>query len=176
MATDEVAPAPGDVQFRIADRTDVDSMADAHRDSIRSLGATHYPRAVVAEWAAVVDGHLYLQAMDRGEVFFIATTTGPNGPMILGFASDYRIDGTVHGVSAYVRGSAVRRGIGTRLLTMAETFGRTQGATAVHIEASLGAVDFYRANGFVAVSEGDVGLPSGFRMACVFMRKELQAG
>jgi GNAT superfamily N-acetyltransferase len=163
-----------ELRFRVADEADVDSMADAHRDSIRSLGAKHYPPAVIEEWVDVVDGGLYLQAMHRGEVFFIATTTtGSNGLKVLGFASDYRIDGTLHGTSVYVRGSAARRGIGSRLLRMAEAFGRSRGATAVQIESSLGAVEFYRANGFAETGSGDIGLPSGFRMACVFMHKEL---
>ena len=56
---------------------------------------------------------------------------------------------------------------------MAEAFGRARGATAVQIEASLGAVEFYKRHGFVETVHGDVALPSGFQMPCVFMRKEL---
>jgi hypothetical protein len=56
---------------------------------------------------------------------------------------------------------------------MAETFGRARGATAVQIEASLGAVEFYKRQGFVETARGDVALPSGFKMPCLFMRKEL---
>ena len=64
-----------DLDVRRATEEDVDAIADAHRDSIRELGSRHYAPAIVNEWAGVVHPELYLQAMDRGEVFFIATGT-----------------------------------------------------------------------------------------------------
>lgn len=94
--------------------------------------------------------------------------------VVLGFSSDYAIEGGRHGTSAYVRRVAARRGIGSRLLTLAEAFGRARGASSVEIEASLGAVEFYKRHGFVETDRGEVTLPSGFRMPCVFMRKELR--
>ena len=162
-----------ELEFRRATESDVEGIADAHRDSILQLGSAHYAEAIVNEWAAVVNPRLYLDAMRRGEVFFIATTKMAERPMVLGFSSDYVITGTTHGTSAYVRGAAARRGIGSRLLALAESFGRGRGATAIEIEASLGAIEFYQRHGFVETARGDVTLPSGFAMPCVFMRKEL---
>lgn len=111
--------------------------------------------------------------MGRGEVFFIATGALAGHAAVLGFSSDYVIDGGRHGTSAYIRGVAARQGIGSPLLSLAESFGRARGATSVEIEASLGAVEFYRRHGFVEMKRGDVALPSGFRTPCVFMRKDL---
>lgn len=167
------APEPVHLEFRQATPADFDGMAEAHRDSIQQLGGRFYPEPIIEEWAGVVTPRLYLDAMDRGEVFFIATGTIAAQPLVLGFSSDYVIRGTTHGTSAYVRAAAARRRIASRLLTMAESFGRGRDATSIEIEASLGAVDFYRAHGFVETGRGDVPLPSGFRMPCVFMRKEL---
>ena len=163
-----------DLDLRRATKSDVDGIADAHRDSIVQLGSQYYAPAIVSEWAGVVSRRLYLDAMDRGEVFFIATRAVAGHPSVLGFSSDYVISGTTHGTSAYVRPVAARRRIGSRLLAMAESFGRSRGATAFHIEASLGAVEFYKGHGFVETARGDVALPSGFQMPCVFMRKELR--
>jgi GNAT superfamily N-acetyltransferase len=163
-----------ELDLRRATASDVDLMADAHRDSIRQLGAKYYVPAIVNEWARVVNPGLYLDAMGRGEVFFIATGTVAEHPMVLGFSSDYVISGTTHGTSVYVRAVVARRRVGSRLLALAESFGKVRGATAVQIEASLGAVDFYRCHGFVESARGDVTLPSGFLMPCVFMRKELR--
>jgi GNAT superfamily N-acetyltransferase len=163
-----------DLDFRRATEGDVEAMADAHRDSITALGSQHYAPAVVSEWAGVVRPELYLEAMSDGEAFFIATGTAAGLAMVLGFSSDYVIDGGRHGTSAYVRPGAARRGVGSHLLGLAESFGRARGATAVEIEASLGAVEFYTHHGFVETARGDVALPSGFRMPCVFMRKGLQ--
>ena len=47
------------------------------------------------------------------------------------------------------------------------------GATSIHVDASLAAVAFYRANGFGEVGRGNHRLRSGRDMACVFMRKTL---
>lgn len=163
-----------DLDLRRATEKDVDAIADAHRDSITELGSQHYALAIVKEWAGVVRPELYLQAMNRGEVFFIATGTVAGRPMVLGFSSDYAIDGGRHGTSAYVRRSAARQGIGSRVLALAESFGRARGASSIEIEASLGAVEFYKRHGFVETARGDVALPSGFRLPCVFMRKELR--
>jgi GNAT superfamily N-acetyltransferase len=163
-----------DLAFRRATESDADEIADAHRDAILHLGSPYYAPAIVAAWAQVVGPPLYLDAMDRGEVFFIATGTVAGHSMVLGFTSDYVLEGTTHGTSAYVRPVAARRRVGSRLLAMAESFGKARGATAVQLEASLGAVSFYAQHGFVETGRGDVALPSGFRMPCVFMRKELR--
>ena len=163
-----------ELEFRRATESDVDGMADAHRDSILQLGSEYYVPAIVNEWAGVVNPGLYVDAMGRGEVFFIATGTLGGQTMVLGFSSDYVISGTTHGTSVYVRPVAARRRIGSRLLELAESFGSSRGATAVQIEASLGAVEFYKRHGFVETARGDVALPSGFQMPCVFMRKELR--
>ena len=163
-----------DLDFRRATESDVDGMADVHRDSILRLGAQFYAPAIVDEWVGVVNPRLYVEAMARGEVFFIATGTLGGDSIILGFSSDYVISGATHGTSAYVHPAAARRHVGSRLLELAESFGRARGATAVQIEASLGAVQFYKRHGFVETARGDVALPSGFHMPCVFMRKELR--
>ena len=131
-----------DLDFRRATESDVDGIADAHRDSILQLGSQYYVPAIVNDWAGVVSRRLYLDAMDRGEVFFIATGAVAGHQLILGFSSDYVISGTTHGTSAYVRPVAARRRVGSRLLALSESFGRSRGATAVQIEASLGAVEF----------------------------------
>jgi putative acetyltransferase len=163
-----------EITFRRATELDVEAMADAHRDSILQLGSKYYVPAIVNEWAAVVNPRLYLDAMGSGEVFFIATGRVAEHPMVLGFSSDYVVTGTTHGTSAYVRPVAARRRIGSRLLALAESFGRARDARAMQIEASLGAIEFYQCHGFVETARGNVPLPSGFAMPCVFMRKELR--
>jgi len=160
-------------QTRRADSSDVEAIAAAHRDSILSIGPAFYPPNVVADWQAGISRDLYLDAMERGEVFFIATGSLQDRPIVLGFASDYPIEGTKHGASVYVRGSAARRGIGSALLRLAEAHGVRNGATSIEIEASLAGVEFYRANGFVEIGHGEIQLRTGRTIGCVFMRKDL---
>ena len=161
--------------FRAAP-SDAEDMALAHRDSIRSIGPGFYPANVVADWEEGIAGNVYLRAMKGGEVFFIATGEIDGERLVLGFASDYRVEGSKHGTSVYVRGIAARRGIGSALLRLAEAHAAANGAGSVEVEASLAGVEFYRANGFTEVRRGETRLMSGRPIACVFMRKNVGTG
>jgi GNAT superfamily N-acetyltransferase len=161
------------VETRRAQPADVDAIALAHLDSIRSIGPRFYPPSVVDDWQEGVSGALYLKAMEGGEVFFIATGEIDGQELVLGFASDYRLEGSRHGTSVYVRGLAARQGIGAMLLALAESHAREAGATSIHIDASLAGLEFYRANGFAETGRGEICLTTGKLIACVFMRKDL---
>jgi ribosomal protein S18 acetylase RimI-like enzyme len=113
--------------------------------------------------------------MDGGEIFFIAVGEIDGADAVLGFASDYVRNGSHHGTSVYVRGTAARRGIGSTLFRLAEAEAITRGATSIHIEASLAGVDFYKSHGFVEVSRGYTHLMSGKSIDCVFMEKTLRS-
>ena len=164
-----------DLETRPAQPFDADGIALAHRDSIQSIGPAFYPPNVVEDWSEGLTGDLYLKAMDRGEVFFVAIGTIAGAHLVLGFATDYWIDGLMHGTSVYVRGAAARCGIGSQLLALAEGHAVANGAAEIHVEASLAGVEFYRANGFIETGPGETRLTSGRPIACVFMRKSLVA-
>jgi putative acetyltransferase len=164
----------GAVQIRRADATDAEGIAAAHLDSIRSIGPRFYPPATVNAWGAGLTPALYLQAMDAGEVFYIALGAIDGQPAVLGFAT-HRVDGHEHGTAVYVRGRAARRGLGAALYRRAEADAVAAGATSIQVDASLAAVEFYRANGFEEVGRGTHRLSSGAPMACVYMRKILPA-
>jgi ribosomal protein S18 acetylase RimI-like enzyme len=164
-----------DLDFRRAVPSDADALAEAHRDSIVSLGPAYYSPDDVRAWQDGLTRHVYLNAMEGGEVFFIATGTRQDSARVLGFASDYEIEGTSHGTSVYVRGDAARLGIGSRLLQLAEAHAIEAGATAIQIEASLAGVAFYKANGYVEVARGETRLMSGHLLASVLMRKMLRS-
>ena len=159
-------------EIRRAGLADVGDIAAAHRDSIRSIGPLFYAPAIVDDWGAQISGELYATAMAQGEVFFIAIGDVTGTRAVLGFSS-HRVDGDVHGTSVYVRGEAARRGLGSALLRAAEAAALAAGATSIEIDASLAAVEFYRANGFEEVGRGEHPLSSGRTMACVFMQKAL---
>jgi putative acetyltransferase len=163
----------GDPVLRRATAADADAIAAAHIDSIRSIGPHFYPPPVVDAWAAGLTAGLYLRAMNDGEAFFVATDPVDDS-VVLGF-STHRNDPEEHRTAVYVRGSASRRGIGSVLFRMAEADVRASGGTSIHIAASIAAVEFYRTNGFEETSRGEHRLRNGVTMACVFMRKTLDA-
>jgi GNAT superfamily N-acetyltransferase len=151
---------------------DAEAIALAHADSIRSIGPDFYAPEVVEAWGSGLTPDLYVQAMDGGEAFFLATGELDGETVVLGFAT-HRVDDEQDGASVYVRGRAARRGIGTALLRLAEDHARAHGATTIHIQASLAGVEFYKANGFDALGRGEARLMSGRTMPCVYMRKVL---
>lgn len=159
-------------ELRRATPADADGILAAHLDSIRSIGPGFYSTEIVELWSAGLTPDVYATAMQRGEVFFIATGDVGGTPAVLGFAS-HRLDDAQDGVSVYVRGIASRGGIGTKLLRLAEEHARAQGATSINIQASLAGVAFYRANGYEEVGRGEARLMTGRAMPCVFMRKSL---
>ena len=161
-----------DVHTRRAGPSDADAIALAHVDSIRSIGPAFYEPDIVDAWAAGLTPDLYRNAMNGGEVFFVATGDLDGQPVVLGF-STHRVDDEQDGASVYVRGPAARLGIGTALLRLAEQHARTHGAKSIQIQASLAGVAFYEANGFEALGRGEATLMSGRSMPCVFMRKTL---
>jgi putative acetyltransferase len=157
---------------RPAELADVHGIAAAHLDSIRSIGTRYYSPEVVADWGARLTGELYVNAMARGEVFFIAVGELHGKPEVLGFSS-HRIDDDEHRVAVYVRGEAARRGIGSALFRSAEAVAIAAEAGSIHVDASLAAVEFYKANGFEEMGRGKHRLRSGRRMACMLMQKKI---
>jgi putative acetyltransferase len=158
------------VEIRPATQADVDAIAEAHVDSIVTLGPTAYAPAIIDAWGAPRDGAPYLDAMHRGEVFFVAVEEN----VVLGFSS-HRIEGDRHRTAIYVRGVASRQGIGSRLLRCAIDEARSRGATDVWVDASLNAVQFYLQNGFSELGNGRHRLKAGLEMRCVHMKKALSA-
>jgi GNAT superfamily N-acetyltransferase len=164
----EIAP----IEWRKANPADAEGILAAHLDSIHSIGARFYSPEIVASWSAGLTPDVYVNAMEAGEVFFLAIGRLDEEPAVLGFAS-HRGDDEQDGVSVYVRGLASRCGVGTKLLRLAEEHARAHGARSIDIQASLAGVAFYRANGFEEVGRGEALLMTGRRMPCVFMRKLL---
>lgn len=171
MATSKLGSI-GTFEIRRASLADVDRIAAAHRDSIHSIGARYYDPETVNDWGRHVDGTLYMKAMTRGAVFFVAIGQLEDVTGVLGFSS-HVFDGAVHRTAVYVRGQVARLGIGSALFRTAEAAAIAAGADSIHVDASLAAVHFYNANGFEEIGRGVHRLSSGQSMACVFMRKNL---
>jgi putative acetyltransferase len=170
-ASRQSSPAVSDAPFviRAAQPDDADGLAAVHMESIRALGAGFYAPDIVSDWGQPRTGERYRAAMAEGERFFLAME---DATRILGFSSYRKKDGK-HRTAIYVAGQAARRGVGSALFGAAEAAARHDGATELHVDASLAAVSFYLANGFIERARGQHRLRSGRLMDCVFMRKPL---
>ena len=92
-------------------------------------------------------------------------------------APDDQVLGPSHHVQAavFVDPARVGLGIGKRLLAALEQLARRRGIVRLHLFASLNAVPFYRAAGYVALREEAYAHPSGISLASVAMEKVLAA-
>ena len=70
-----------------------------------------------------------------------------------GFAS-HRVENGQHRTAVYMRRTASRSGIGSTLPRLAEGNAVALGAGSIHVDASLAAVEFYKANGFEVIAQG----------------------
>ena len=161
--------------IRRAQPTDAAAIAEVHMESIRSIGAKFYAEEVVKEWGAPRDGVPYLNAMQSGQILFVASSSPVVDGGMLGFSS-WRIEAARHRIAVYVSDRASRKGVGSALFRAAEEIARERGAREIYVDASLAAVEFYLSKGFERISSGEHALGSGARMACVFMRKSVVGG
>jgi GNAT superfamily N-acetyltransferase len=163
----------GDVEFaaRRATESDADAMAEAHGDSIRAIGPRSIQRRSSTTGVSGINGALYIDAMARGEVFFVATGTIDGRDAVLGFASDYRSKALSTATSAYVRGAVAGHGVGSALLRLAEQCGReARRAYDPNRGVTRGRRILPTAR-YVELSRGDTRLRSGQAIAVVFMEK-----
>ncbi len=160
--------------IRRATPEDAAAIADVHGDAVRTFGAAHYPPEIIAEWGAPRPAKRVSDGMDRGGIVFVAIDAVDPGEdaTVLGFSS-YAVEGDMHRIAVYVRGSAAQCGVGRAVYAAGESVARAAGAPAIRIEASLGAVPFWIALGFEVLDRFDHVLPSGQLMPCVRMRKSL---
>jgi putative acetyltransferase len=140
------------VQVRRAEDHDFPAIADAHQASILELGGAYYDPQAMQFWGRKRDPDGYRDARDQhGEIFFVAEQAERPG-YLLGFSS-YRYEENRHRLQGfYVRGTASRQGVGTRLLATVEDHAKAAGADELHVEASLPGEKFYLARGFRELS------------------------
>jgi GNAT superfamily N-acetyltransferase len=65
--------------------------------------------------------------------------------------------------------------VGRALLARLEELARDVALTELRMDASINAVPFYEANGFISLEPGEHIMSTGARMACVRMRKVLRS-
>lgn len=159
--------------IRAARPEDANILAEVHVDSIRTLGAVAYSAELVEEWGAPRTGERYLKGMESGQRWFLAVQFISDGSERALGLSVYSVQAGQHRIAVYVRGEAARRGIGTALFFAAETAARERGGLEIDIDASLGAVPFYKTLGFDELGLGQHQLSTGGWMPAVFMRKRL---
>jgi putative acetyltransferase len=151
---------------------DARASLEVHHAAVRGIAATDYPPAVIEGWAPlpIVDEAVeqFLRNPD-GEVRLVAETDGE----IVGMGAIVPARGELR--ACYVAPAAAREGVGSALVRELERIAREHGLRRLKLDASVTAEPFYKALGYKARRRGEHILRSGRRMACVRMRKHLDA-
>ena len=146
---------------------DIDALWALRTAAVRISCATHYCTEQITVWSAspVPAGYAGMLAAGGG---IVAVRDG----VIAGYAM---LDLDKHEVDAvFVHPAQGGLGIGKRLLATLEVLAREHGIDRLHLSASMNAVPFYRAAGFVALREEAYAHPSGLMLASMAMEKVLR--
>jgi putative acetyltransferase len=158
-----------DVMIRTAVATDVDLIMATHLSSISEICSLAYTPEDISAWTAGgSQPERYLPGIATGR-FIVAMLED----VLVGF-SDFDLEhGEVCGM--FVAPSHVGQGIGRALLEEIETRATRQGVERLHVQASLNAIGFYEARGFVLDRMARFHLRSGVSVPCAVMHKNLSS-
>jgi N-acetylglutamate synthase-like GNAT family acetyltransferase len=152
--------------IRRARPSDAPAICSLHVAAIREVCSAVYDARQIEGWAATKRPERYL-AQIESEPFFVAESDGE----LAGFALLGTATSEVRAV--FVRPAWLKRGVGRTLLATLERDARHLGWTQLVLRASLNAVGFYEANGFVAGARASIRFGPDVELDCVFMRKSL---
>ena len=162
-------------QLRPGHPDDALPILTAQRSAIRQTAASAYSPAIIDEWAPAVIARERVETFQRwiehGEESIVVATDSAG--KIIGFGSIVPTNSELRAV--YVDAAYGGQGVGRALLARLEELARQGGLAELRMDASINAVPFYEANGFISLERGEHAMPSGARMACVRMRKVLRS-
>jgi GNAT superfamily N-acetyltransferase len=150
------------------------AILEAQRSAIRGTAAAAYSPDIIDEWSPIIIIPERVKAferwIERGEEQ-IVVAVDPTG-LIIGFGSIVPSNSELRAV--YVAAERGRQGVGRAILERLEDLAREAGVAELRMDASVNAVPFYEATGFIALERAEHPMPSGARMACVRMRKSIR--
>ncbi|MFC6826079.1 GNAT family N-acetyltransferase [Halopelagius fulvigenes] len=145
------------MRTRDATPADADAIRTVHYRAIEELGPRAYSREQVDAWAEGCESADYVSAIEANErEFIVAELDGEVeafGSLKLLPPDGYEADVDAEVTGVYVHPSAVRRGVGTSVYSELERRARTHNVRTLGLSASLNAVSFYEARGYVRVRE-----------------------
>ena len=154
------------VELRPASKDDLAALWELRTRAVERGCAGHYGPEVLAAWLASPAPVSLQRHIEHG-----GGLVAVEDDAIVGYAVLDRLSGEVDAV--FVDPGLHGRGIGRVLLDALEADARMAGLERLFLSASLNAVPFYRASGFMAMREELYAHRSGVGIPSVFMEKAL---
>jgi putative acetyltransferase len=148
---------------------DAPAILRVHVDSIRRVCSADYTSEQIEAWVRPKKLERYTRALERGDSMFVAVAGAGADERIIGFSSAQGDEVT----GVYVAPDWLGRGAGRALLAALESDARARGITTMHLNSSLTAIRFYRAQGWQIVQNSTYRLSDSVEIACAKMSKAL---
>lgn len=157
------------MKIRNAEPGDATRIASLHRASILELCSSNYTEAQLQAWAGPKKPTDYAMAINSDAVFVAEV-----GTEILGFSLFDAEEAELRAL--YVHPAHVGRGAGTALLKAVEQSALSAGFRRMGLHATLNSSGFYERLGYENLGPSENPLPTGEKLPCVRMEKELISG
>lgn len=131
--------------LRFANISDAPEILQTRIAAIRAQAALHYPATEIEDWCTSRTAETYHFAIERQAVLVEEVNES-----VVAFGQLNPETAFIEAV--YVSPTQSRQGIGLKILRALESMAAQHGITALTLEASLNAVEFYRRAGYVPVS------------------------
>lgn len=152
--------------IRAAVASDAEEIAAVHVSAIREVCSQVYEPSQIQAWVSGKTPQGYLRAIAERLVFVALRQD-----QVVGFSEIAPKTGEIFAV--YVRPDSLRQGVGGSLLQALETSAAEHALGRLHLHATLNAIPFYEAHGFVLDAMTSFPLGADARLACASMHKLL---
>lgn len=133
------------MKIRLARNEDYAAAARLHRQTIRNVNSKDYSQDIVHVWAARTNAKKFRESANKCKRW-VAVEKGK----IIGFC-DHNFECELWGL--YVHKDFLGKGVGSRLLKIAEGSLKKQGCKRINIKSTITAKDFYEKNGYKVVKK-----------------------
>jgi len=165
-----------EISVRPARKGDGAAILTVHFRAIHEIACADYPLEILDAWHApmsetelVLKGENFDRKVENGEKEIVLVAE--IGGSIAGFGE--MVPAKCELLAIYVNPDFQRRGVGRMILGELERIARQRSFPHLQMDASLTAVAFYLANGYIILERSFHTLWNGTKMACVKMKKDM---
>ncbi|MDO8649159.1 MAG: GNAT family N-acetyltransferase [Candidatus Peregrinibacteria bacterium] len=133
------------MKIRLVRDDDYPEIARLRRQTIRHVNSKDYSEEVIESWSSKIGTKNF-----RGSAETCKRWVAVEKEKIIGFC-EHTFECEVSRM--YVHKEHLRKGVGSRLLEVAEASLKKQGCKEIHIESTVTAKDFYEKNGYIVLEK-----------------------